>query len=378
MVLSHLRPRARRGGPLAALLCAGLLSTSASEAAASRLIASPASGAPGDRVTLTGSGFGARSAGRVSFAGHRMRTVRAGRRGHFRVQVRVPAGAAGQVRVAATLRGSTARTTFRRRPPKPGKVETTTPTRPTTPTTPAIPTDGNSGAWWRPAVDATWQIQLSGRLDTSVDAHVYDVDGVDTPAAVVAALRAAGRRAVCYFSAGSYEDWRPDARSFPAAVLGSSNGWPGERWLDIRRLDVLGPILTARMDACKAKGFDAVDADNVDGYANKTGFALTAADQLAFNRWLADAAHARGLGVGLKNDLDQASALVSSFDFAVNEQCVQYHECDALTTFVQTGKPVFGIEYSGTVATVCAEARRLGLRTVRKALALDAPRTTCW
>ena len=378
MVLFDFRPRARRGGPLAALLCAGLLATSASEAAASRLIASPASGSPGDRVTLTGSGFDARSAGRVSFAGHRLRTVRAGRRGHFRVQVRVPAGAAGRVRVAATLRDSTARTTFRRRPPKPGKGETATPTTPTSPTTTTTPTVATPGAWWRPAVDATWQIQLSGRLDTSVDAQVYDVDGVDTPAATVAALQAAGRRTVCYFSAGSYEDWRPDAKSFPAAVLGSSNGWPGERWLDIRRLDVLGPLLAARMDACRAKGFDAVDPDNVDGYANRTGFPLTAADQLAFNRWLADAAHARGLGVGLKNDLDQASELVSSFDFAVNEQCVQYHECDALTTFVRAGKPVFGIEYSGTVATVCAEAQRLGLRTVRKALALDAPRTTCW
>jgi hypothetical protein len=275
--------------------------------------------------------------------------------------------------LAATLRRWTARTTFRRRPSKPGKSK---PAPPATPTT--APTDAASGAWWRPAIDATWQIQLSGRLDTSVDAQVYDVDGVDTSAATVAALRAAGRRTVCYFSAGSYEDWRPDVKSFPAAVLGSANGWPGERWLDIRRLDVLGPILAARMDACKAKGFDAVDPDNVDGYTNKTGFPLTAADQLTFNRWLADAAHARGLAVGLKNDLDQAAALVPSFDFAVNEQCVQYRECDALTPFVRAGKPVFGIEYSGTAATVCAEARRLGFRTVRKALALGAPRTTCW
>jgi hypothetical protein len=381
MVFYDFGSRARRGGTLAALLCAGLLATSASEAGASQLTASPASGAPGDRVTLAGAGFDARSAGRLSFGGRRLRAVRAGRGGHFRVQIRVPAGAAGRVRVAATLRGSTARTTFRRRQPKPGKGMPATPTTPPTPATPTAPTTGTdttSGAWWRPAVDATWQIQLSGRLDTSVDAQVYDIDGVDAPAATVAALRAAGRRTVCYLSAGSYEDWRPDAKSFPAAVLGSSNGWPGERWLDIRRLDVLGPILAARMDACKAKGFDAVDPDNVDGYANRTGFPLTAADQLAFNRWLADAAHARGLGVGLKNDLDQASALVASFDFAVNEQCVQYRECDALTPFVRTGKPVFGIEYSGTAATVCAEAQRLGLRTVRKALALDAPRTTCW
>ena len=57
---------------------------------------------------------------------------------------------------------------------------------------------------------------------------------------------------------------------------------------------------------------------------------------------------------------------------------MEYHECDALAEFVRAGKPVFGIEYSGTAATVCAEAQRLGLRTVHKALALGAARTTCW
>jgi hypothetical protein len=375
MVPCYLRPRARRGGPLAALLCAGLLATSASEAAASRLIASPASGAPGDRVTLTGSGFGARSAGRVSFAGHRMRTVRTGHRGHFRVRVRVPAGAAGRVRVAATLRGSTARTTFRRRPPRPGKVETTTPARPTTPTP---PTGTLSGGWWRPEVDATWQIQLSGRLDTSVDAQVYDVDGVDTPAAAVAALRAAGRRTVCYFSAGSYEDWRPDAKSFPAAVLGSSNGWPGERWLDIRRLDLLAPILRARMDMCKAKGFDAVDPDNVDGYGNSTGFPLTAADQLAYNRFLVAAAHDRGLSIGLKNDLDQAAELQPDYDWALNEECFQNGDCGLLRPFVAAGKAVFNVEYSLDPDAFCPQARALGFMSMRKPLALDASRTPCW
>jgi hypothetical protein len=47
------------------------------------------------------------------------------------------------------------------------------------------------------------------------------------------------------------------------------------------------PILAARIDACRAKGFDAVEADNVDGFANSSGFALTAADQLAYNRTIA-------------------------------------------------------------------------------------------
>ena len=64
---------------------------------------------------------------------------------------------------------------------------------------------------WRPALGATWQVQLTGPLDASFDVAVYDVDLFDTTAAQVAALRAAGRRVICYVSVGTYEPWRPDA-----------------------------------------------------------------------------------------------------------------------------------------------------------------------
>jgi hypothetical protein len=71
----------------------------------------------------------------------------------------------------------------------------------------------------------------------------------------------------------------------------------------------------------------AVEPDNVDGYANASGFLLTAAHQLAYNRFLPAAAHARDRSIGLKNDLAQVAALKPSFDFAINEQCCQYKEC---------------------------------------------------
>ena len=102
-------------------------------------------------------------------------------------------------------------------------------------------------------------------------------------------LHADGSAVVCYISAGSWERWRPDADRFPERVLGRSNGWPGERWLDIRRRGVLRPIMEARLDMCARKGFDAVEFDNVDGYANRTGFPLTGADQLRYNVFLANA-----------------------------------------------------------------------------------------
>ena len=122
---------------------------------------------------------------------------------------------------------------------------------------------------------------------------------------------------------------------------------------------------------------DAVEFDNVDGYANRTGFDLTGADQLTFDRRLADAAHSRGLGVGLKNDLDQVSQLLPSFDFSIDEQCAQYKECDALSPFVAAGKPVFEIEYKLKTSRFCAQAAALGFAAMRKHLALNAWRDPC-
>jgi hypothetical protein len=240
------------------------------------------------------------------------------------------------------------------------------------------PSASASAQPWIPAPGTTWQWQLSGRLDRSVKAEMYDIDLFDTSAATVASLHRRGRHVVCYLDAGTYERGRPDAASFPAAVLGADvEGWPGERWLDIRRLDVLGPILERRLDLCRHKGFDGVEPDNVDAYANHSGFSLSAADQLAFNRFVAAAAHARGLSVGLKNDLDQAAALQPDFDWALDEQCFQYHECDALKPFARAGKAVFVAEYHLPPRAFCAQARAADYSAIRKRLELGAWRQTC-
>jgi hypothetical protein len=209
------------------------------------------------------------------------------------------------------------------------------------------------------------------------DATAYDIDLFDTPASTVLALHAAGRKVICYFSAGSYEDWRTDAGQFPAAGLGNAlDGWPGERWLDTRAAGVRA-VMRARMDLAVAKKCDAVDPDNVDGYTNNPGFPLTAGTQLDYNRFLAAEAHARGLSVGLKNDLSQVAALADDFDFAVNEQCQAYAECDLLTPFITRGKSVFGIEYSGSTTSVCAAANAANFDTDVKKLDLGVWRVAC-
>ena len=149
----------------------------------------------------------------------------------------------------------------------------------TTPTdTPPATTNGSI---WIPAVNTSWQWQLTSPVDQSVDAVMYDIDLFDNETSVVASLHSQGRRVVCYISVGSWENWRPDANQFPASVIGNDyEGWSGEKWLDIRQIDLLAPIMRARLDQCKAKGFDAIEPDNIDGYTNDTGFPLTYQDQL--------------------------------------------------------------------------------------------------
>lgn len=239
------------------------------------------------------------------------------------------------------------------------------------------PDSGPGEARWQPRPGVAWQWQLTGRVDTSVDVPVYDIDGFDQSGSVVSALHREDRKVICYLSTGAWEDWRPDAKKFPASVIGRGNGWEGERWLDIRRTDVLEPLMAARFDMCRTKGFDAIEPDNMDGYKNRTGFDLTASDQLRYNRLIAKLAHERGMAVGLKNDLDQIPDLVDDFDFAVNEQCAQYDECADMKPFITADKAVFHVEYELPTTRFCAESRRLKLSSMLKKYELGGWRRPC-
>jgi hypothetical protein len=231
---------------------------------------------------------------------------------------------------------------------------------------------------WHPAPRTTWQWQLSGSVDTSVEAQVYDVDLFDTPRETIDLLHVQGRRVVCYFSAGSFEVRRPDAASFPRRALGKSLDSPfaSERWLDIRN-GKLRPIMTDRLDLARFKQCDGVEPDNVDGFENKTGFRLSRRQQLAYNRFIAEAARDRGLAVGLKNNAKQAAALEPSFDFAVVEQCFEFDECAKYVPFVDHGKAVFEAEYNGDPTKFCPAALQLRFSAILKRLDVGASRVAC-
>jgi len=146
-----------------------------------------------------------------------------------------------------------------------------------TSTSPPVPipsgnTTGN-GTYWQPAVKSTWQIVIqdpimisSENTTTDPDVDIFDIDLFENSNATISVLKNLGKRVICYFSGGSYEPNRPDSSQFSSADIGKAlDGWPDEKWVDIRS-DNVRNIMANRIALASEKGCDAVDPDNVDGY----------------------------------------------------------------------------------------------------------------
>ena len=227
-----------------------------------------------------------------------------------------------------------------------------------------------------PPVQAAWSYNIggsdalnAGRTPTGV---VVSLDLHNVTQATITRLRGAGKYVVCYYSAGSSENYRLDVQSQrlldPALNLGEilkgdGGVWAGEKWLDIRGFGAptsgttatIRSVMTARLGLAREKGCDAVEPDNVDAWSNDVSRrapagtpanAVSPQDQLAYNHWTAQTAHALGLSVLLKNDLEQIPALLASYDGALNEQCFDFEgDCEQLLPFRDAGKAVYVVEY---------------------------------
>jgi hypothetical protein len=229
--------------------------------------------------------------------------------------------------------------------------------------------------WQPPPRTAAWQWQLQGKIDPNLKAWAYDIDGFEARKRDVRALHRRRHRAICYLDIGSWESYRPDAGRFPKSVIGRRYaGFPDERWLDISRFQLFAAPLEQRIAMCARKRFDAVEPDNLAGWEpeNKTGFQISRADQLRFNRWIARQVHRRGMAVALKNDGRQVKQLVHLFDFAIVEQCFQYRECGYYLPFVRRHKAVFEAEYELKPSQFCEQAIGLGFSAIRKSYDLFA------
>lgn len=227
---------------------------------------------------------------------------------------------------------------------------------------PIEPTPIDSPERWVPTPGSKWVWQLQNYDDLTIDPDIgiYDIDLFDGIEggynSLIMKLKNAGKKVICYFSAGTREKWRPDADQFtPNSVIadGDMQDWTDETWLNIGNEqalnDTIKPIMAARLDLAQNNGCDAVEPDNVDGFDNtdETFGLITPEHQLSYNKWLAKEAHARNLSIALKNDTDQLSELVSYFDFAINEQCYAYsNECQSYeNSFLNSNKAVFNQEY---------------------------------
>jgi Glycoside-hydrolase family GH114 len=155
----------------------------------------------------------------------------------------------------------------------------------------------------------------------------------------------------------------------PSLILRSASGapvfdpgWPDEMILDVStnaKRAGIAAVQDATIDRCKAKGFQAVEFDNLDSYS-RSHHAFTLASDIAMAKLFVERAHADGLAAGQKNtsELGVSGRDQVHFDFAVAEECYRYDECASYTKVY--GARVLDIEYTddlrGTFAHDCAAA----------------------
>jgi hypothetical protein len=129
---------------------------------------------------------------------------------------------------------------------------------------------------WQPEVGTPWQIILSevvkvpkaGVSSMTPDVPIWDMDLFENSKSTITAMQKGGKKVICYFSAGSWENWRKDKDSFPKKDLGKvMDGWPDERWVNISSVAVRA-IMVQRIKLAAEKGCDAIDPDNMDGYVS--------------------------------------------------------------------------------------------------------------
>ena len=224
---------------------------------------------------------------------------------------------------------------------------------------------------------SSWDWQLQAPLDLAVAVDVLGLDPDEVSRDDIAALTARGVTTICYVSVGTWEDWRDDAGAFPAAALGNAyDGWPGERFLDVRVPELL-PIMAARFRRCAEMGFDAVEPDNIDLHINDTGFGLGAGDVVTYFAALSGIAHDLGLMIAQKNAGDLTADLAPLADFAMTENCLEDGWCGDVAAYPATGRAVLAAEYVRRSDRRCEAAAGLGISVIFKRRELTSWRRTC-
>ena len=261
--------------------------------------------------------------------------------------------------------------------------------------------NSDNGNVYTPAVGTSFDWILSGNLPSvsSIDATAVDIDpfteydnGRTPDASYVRQLHNADKKAIAYVSVGTWEDWRNDANDFPNSVKGNNmDDWDGEKFLDIRQIDVLRPIMHERFRKAKNMGYDAIEADNIDLYTytrSQLGFNISTQDVIEYCQMISDEVHSFGMSIGQKNAAELSNRLEDYFDWALLED-VFYEasqndaELDDSSIYIRHHKAVFATEYSDNMPqrqftnNVCTEAHNVHFTAIYKDRDLHAPIITC-
>jgi hypothetical protein len=211
-----------------------------------------------------------------------------------------------------------------------------------------------------PPANGKFDYQLGGLYKPSDDVKIVVRDRTVSPSP--------GRYNVCYVNAFQTQPGESAsfAKKYPSLVLKWNNGkpvidpnWPEEYLLDIStptKRAQLATIVGAWFDGCKRKGYQAVEADNLDSFTRSRG-KLDQADAIAFATLLVKKAHTSGLAIGQKNGAEfAATGKKIGFNFAITEECEVYRECGAYTRVY--GNQVYEVEYSDNGASAYPRACR--------------------
>lgn len=228
---------------------------------------------------------------------------------------------------------------------------------------------------------AHWDWQLTHPYDYNLNVQILILDAIDPTKTDIAALRDRGVRPYCYISVGTWESYRPDKDQFPAEIIGKPPGdWPDENYLDIRRTDVLLPIMKARIDACAAKGFVGIEPDNMDIYINDSGFPITSDHVIEYISALADYAHEKRMVIGQKNAPGLTAHLIDKMDYVLVEGCFEWDFCDEVAAYAEAGKDVLAVEYAPAGLdweAICDDAKRRGYHLLLKEYEVTAGGKSC-
>lgn len=253
--------------------------------------------------------------------------------------------------------------------------------------TPPVAGAAATPTWTKPPVNAKFDYQIGGDYTPRAGVTVVSRDWFSG-----SALPGSGY-SICYVNAYQTQDDeadvdRPDERSnWPAALvlseLGEDPNWGGEYLIDIssatKRSAALAHV-APMIDTCAAKGFDAVEFDNLDSWTRFDGTPLAALvpfempQSVAYAEMLTDHAHGKGLAVAQKNtpQLGRANSLtVVGFDFAIAEECGFYRECPDYTGVF--GRNLIVIEYTNAGFTRACNKVGATVSVVRRDVDVTPP-----